>query len=147
MAIFCGRAFGKPWATQKVCHNFEYSCLMMFTFSSFLPFIHCFLPSFRSEKRVFGNFPNPYPSILPIIYSNPAFSSLAASDNSQFEQTPPVADIVKMIDSQPDLASMIRRVRGGYLKIQGTWMPYEVALRLSRRVAWPIRDDLVPLFG
>ncbi|KAG6331760.1 hypothetical protein ID866_7328 [Astraeus odoratus] len=43
------------------------------------------------------------------------------------------ADIVKMIDSQPDLASVIRRVRGGYLKIQGTWMPYEVALRLSRR--------------
>ncbi|KAI6160195.1 hypothetical protein EDD17DRAFT_1605887 [Pisolithus thermaeus] len=59
----------------------------------------------------------------------------------------PIADIVKMIDSQPDLASVIRRVRGGYLKIQGTWMPYEVALRLSRRVAWPIRDDLVPLFG
>lgn len=31
-----------------------------------------------------------------------------------------------MIDSQPDLAHVIRRVRGGYLKIQGTWMPYEV---------------------
>lgn len=31
-----------------------------------------------------------------------------------------------MIDSQPDLAPQIRRVRGGYLKIQGTWMPYEV---------------------
>ncbi|KAK2467240.1 hypothetical protein APHAL10511_000789 [Amanita phalloides] len=57
------------------------------------------------------------------------------------------ADIVKMIDSQPDLAQVIRRVRGGYLKIQGTWMPYEVALRLSRRVAWPIKEDLVPLFG
>ncbi|KAF5345660.1 hypothetical protein D9757_014206 [Collybiopsis confluens] len=57
------------------------------------------------------------------------------------------ADIVKMIDSQPDLAQLIRRVRGGYLKIQGTWMPYEVALRLARRVAWPIREDLVPLFG
>ncbi|KXN91755.1 Transcriptional repressor XBP1, partial [Leucoagaricus sp. SymC.cos] len=57
------------------------------------------------------------------------------------------ADIVKMIDSQPDLAPLIRRVRGGYLKIQGTWMPYEVALRLSRRVAWAIREDLVPLFG
>uniref|UniRef100_A0A0W0GFG6 Uncharacterized protein n=1 Tax=Moniliophthora roreri TaxID=221103 RepID=A0A0W0GFG6_MONRR len=41
------------------------------------------------------------------------------------------ADIVKMIDSQPDLAAQIRRV----------------ALRLSRRVAWPIREDLVPLFG
>ncbi|KAF8631978.1 hypothetical protein AX15_002090 [Amanita polypyramis BW_CC] len=57
------------------------------------------------------------------------------------------ADIVKMIDSQPDLAQVIRRVRGGYLKIQGTWMPYEVALRLSRRVAWPIKEDLIPLFG
>jgi len=33
-----------------------------------------------------------------------------------------------MIDSQPDLAPLIRRVRGGYLKIQGTWMPYEVSL-------------------
>ncbi len=38
-----------------------------------------------------------------------------------------LADIVKMIDSQPDLAQVIRRVRGGYLKIQGTWMPYEVS--------------------
>ncbi|KAF8177125.1 hypothetical protein K438DRAFT_64027 [Mycena galopus ATCC 62051] len=57
------------------------------------------------------------------------------------------ADIVKMIDSQPELAQVIRRVRGGYLKIQGTWMPYEVALRLARRVAWNIREDLIPLFG
>lgn len=36
------------------------------------------------------------------------------------------ADIIKMIESQPELAGQIRRVRGGYLKIQGTWMPYEV---------------------
>ena len=43
------------------------------------------------------------------------------------------ADIVKIIDSQPDLAAQLRRVRGGYLKIQGTWMPYEIALRLARR--------------
>ncbi|KAH0833367.1 hypothetical protein J3R83DRAFT_12468 [Lanmaoa asiatica] len=91
------------------------------------------------------------------------------------------ADIVKMIDSQPDLAPVIRRVRGGYLKIQGTWMPYEVSALPSlpslpphltslgrsppvttvctsfispfassftrSSVAWPIRDDLVPLFG
>lgn len=41
------------------------------------------------------------------------------------------ADIVKMIDSQPDLAPVIRRVRGGYLKIQGTWMPYEVSISAS----------------
>ena len=33
-----------------------------------------------------------------------------------------------MVDAQPDLAPLIRRVRGGYLKIQGTWMPYEVCL-------------------
>ncbi|PSS34026.1 hypothetical protein PHLCEN_2v1930 [Hermanssonia centrifuga] len=52
-----------------------------------------------------------------------------------------------MVESQPDLASKLRRVRGGYLKIQGTWMPYEIALRLSRRVAWPIRHELIPLFG
>ncbi|KAH8118172.1 transcription regulator HTH, apses-type DNA-binding domain-containing protein [Phellopilus nigrolimitatus] len=57
------------------------------------------------------------------------------------------ADIVKMLESQPDLAPQLRRVRGGYLKIQGTWMPYEVALRLARRVAWTIREDLIPLFG
>lgn len=61
-----------------------------------------------------------------------------------------LADIVKMVESEPELAARIRRVRGGYLKIQGTWMPYEVgschffdqrlvthleqvALRLSRR--------------
>lgn len=31
-----------------------------------------------------------------------------------------------MLESQPDLAPQLRRVRGGYLKIQGTWMPYEV---------------------
>lgn len=44
-----------------------------------------------------------------------------------------LADIVKMVESQPDLAPQLRRVRGGYLKIQGTWMPYEIALRLARR--------------
>lgn len=40
----------------------------------------------------------------------------------------PLADIVKMVESEPELAARIRRVRGGYLKIQGTWMPYEVGL-------------------
>ncbi|KAJ6543567.1 hypothetical protein DFH09DRAFT_1390749 [Mycena vulgaris] len=72
----------------------------------------------------------------------------ALSSSSTSEITPcPSADIVKMIDSQPELAHVIRRVRGGYLKIQGTWMPFEVALRLARRVAWNIREDLIPLFG
>jgi hypothetical protein len=36
-----------------------------------------------------------------------------------------------MVESQPDLAAQLRRVRGGYLKIQGTWMPYEVSRPLS----------------
>ncbi|GJJ08637.1 hypothetical protein Clacol_002856 [Clathrus columnatus] len=57
------------------------------------------------------------------------------------------ADIVKIVEGQPELASQLRRVRGGYLKIQGTWMPYEIALGLARRVAWTIREDLIPLFG
>ncbi|KAJ1307089.1 hypothetical protein OPQ81_001207 [Rhizoctonia solani] len=57
------------------------------------------------------------------------------------------ADIVKILESQPDLASKLRRVRGGYLKMQGTWMARDVAFELARRVAWNIRHDLVPLFG
>ncbi|CAE6405451.1 unnamed protein product [Rhizoctonia solani] len=57
------------------------------------------------------------------------------------------ADIVKILESQPDLATKLRRVRGGYLKMQGTWMARDVALELARRVAWNIRYDLVPLFG
>ena len=51
------------------------------------------------------------------------------------------ADIVKMIDSQPDLASVIRRVRGGYLKIQGTWMPYEVCFSLVHIVRSPSQSN------
>ncbi|KAG9014910.1 hypothetical protein FRB90_005150 [Tulasnella sp. 427] len=42
-----------------------------------------------------------------------------------------------MVEAQPELASQIRRVRGGYLKIQGTWLPYEVALKLARRPTFP----------
>ena len=38
-----------------------------------------------------------------------------------------VADIVKILESQPDLASKLRRVRGGYLKMQGTWMARDVS--------------------
>lgn len=39
-----------------------------------------------------------------------------------------------MVESEPELAARIRRVRGGYLKIQGTWMPYEV------RSSWYLRS-------
>ncbi|KAF8335900.1 transcription regulator HTH, apses-type DNA-binding domain-containing protein [Cantharellus anzutake] len=57
------------------------------------------------------------------------------------------ADIVKMLDNMPEIAPHIRRVRGGYLKIQGTWMKYDVALTLARRVAHSIAEDLIPVFG
>ncbi|KAM0749180.1 hypothetical protein T439DRAFT_381575 [Meredithblackwellia eburnea MCA 4105] len=53
------------------------------------------------------------------------------------------ADVVRLIE----IAGMVRKVRGGYLKIQGTWLPYEVAHTLAKRVAYAIREDLVPLFG
>ncbi|KAL5638034.1 hypothetical protein ACGC1H_002339 [Rhizoctonia solani] len=59
----------------------------------------------------------------------------------------PNVEIVKILESQPDLAGKLRRVRGGYLKMQGTWMARDVAFELARRVAWKIRYDLVPLFG
>ncbi|KAG9122655.1 hypothetical protein FRC07_000873, partial [Ceratobasidium sp. 392] len=35
------------------------------------------------------------------------------------------ADIVNILESQPDFASKLRRVRGGYLKMQGTWMAHD----------------------
>ncbi|GAA5975602.1 hypothetical protein JCM11641_003545 [Rhodosporidiobolus odoratus] len=57
------------------------------------------------------------------------------------------ADVVKLIESQPAVAPLVRKVRGGQLQIQGTWLPFGVALELSRRVAWEIRNDLVLLFG
>ncbi|CAE6397223.1 unnamed protein product [Rhizoctonia solani] len=43
----------------------------------------------------------------------------------------PNVEIVKILESQPDLAGKLRRV----------------AFELARRVAWKIRYDLVPLFG
>ncbi|KAJ7705735.1 transcription regulator HTH, apses-type DNA-binding domain-containing protein [Mycena olivaceomarginata] len=57
------------------------------------------------------------------------------------------ADIVKMIDSQPELAQVIRRVRGGYLKIQGTWMPFEVRSPTGTTSRMEYTEDLIPLFG
>lgn len=31
------------------------------------------------------------------------------------------ADVVKLVESDPTIAPYLRKVRGGYLKIQGTW--------------------------
>ncbi|GAA5865392.1 hypothetical protein JCM8547_005080 [Rhodosporidiobolus lusitaniae] len=57
------------------------------------------------------------------------------------------ADVVKLIESQPEIAPLVRKVRGGQLTIQGTWLPFEIAETLAKRVAWEIKDDLIPLFG
>ncbi|CDZ97818.1 dna-binding domain of mlu1-box-binding protein [Phaffia rhodozyma] len=57
------------------------------------------------------------------------------------------ADVTKLVEDRPELAAAIRKVRGGLLKLQGTWIPYEVTLILARRVAYEIRNDLESLFG
>ncbi|KAI7876305.1 transcription regulator HTH, apses-type DNA-binding domain-containing protein [Mucor mucedo] len=55
------------------------------------------------------------------------------------------SDIVKMVDSNPELGT--RKIRGGFLRIQGTWIPYDYAHLLCKRTAWHIRKELVPIFG
>ncbi|GAA5865370.1 hypothetical protein JCM8547_005071 [Rhodosporidiobolus lusitaniae] len=57
------------------------------------------------------------------------------------------ADVVKLNGSQPEIAPLVRKVRGGQLTIQGTWLPFEIAETLAKRVAWETKDDLMPLFG
>ncbi|ORX51189.1 DNA-binding domain of Mlu1-box binding protein MBP1, partial [Hesseltinella vesiculosa] len=55
------------------------------------------------------------------------------------------SDIVKMVDSNPELN--VKKVRGGFLKIQGTWIPYDFAYVLCKRTAWNIRRELSVIFG
>ncbi|CAG8593675.1 5872_t:CDS:2 [Acaulospora colombiana] len=57
------------------------------------------------------------------------------------------ADIARLVDTHPDLASTIKKVRGGFLKIQGTWMPHDKAHELCRRTCYHVREELIPLFG
>ena len=57
------------------------------------------------------------------------------------------ADIVKLVENSPDLEPVIRRVRGGFLKIQGTWLPFHIAKALAARTCYHIRYALIPIFG
>ncbi|KAG0200485.1 hypothetical protein BGX28_006458, partial [Mortierella sp. GBA30] len=57
------------------------------------------------------------------------------------------ADIVKIIDANPILETTIRKVRGGFLKIQGTWMPHQEAYDLAKKTCYKLRYELVPVFG
>ncbi|SAM01114.1 hypothetical protein [Absidia glauca] len=54
-------------------------------------------------------------------------------------------DMIKTLKHNPGLPS--KKIRGGLLKIQGTWIPFEAARSLCLRTAWKIRNKLIPLFG
>ncbi|KAG8858730.1 hypothetical protein FRB96_004867 [Tulasnella sp. 330] len=56
-------------------------------------------------------------------------------------------DIQRMIEADPELQARVRKTKGGYLKTQGTWIPRSCAEALARKIAWPIRYELTPLFG
>jgi hypothetical protein len=58
------------------------------------------------------------------------------------------ADIVKLLDSTPkQYHQYFKRIRGGFLKIQGTWLPYKLCRLLARRFCYYIRHELIPIFG
>ncbi|SGZ50353.1 CIC11C00000005252 [Sungouiella intermedia] len=58
------------------------------------------------------------------------------------------ADIVKLLELTPkSLHPYIKRVRGGFLKIQGTWVPFHLCRKLAVRFCYYIRYKLVPIFG
>lgn len=57
------------------------------------------------------------------------------------------ADIVKLLESSPELEKHLKRIRGGYLKVQGTWISYDMAKLLASKFCYTIRYALVPLFG
>ncbi|ORE02053.1 DNA-binding domain of Mlu1-box binding protein MBP1, partial [Rhizopus microsporus var. microsporus] len=55
------------------------------------------------------------------------------------------ADVLKVVGANPGLP--MKKIRGGRLAIQGTWLPMESARALCVKNAWPLRHGLVPLFG
>ncbi|KAK6204826.1 uncharacterized protein RJT21DRAFT_4238 [Scheffersomyces amazonensis] len=58
------------------------------------------------------------------------------------------ADIAKLLESCPrKYHPYIKRKRGGFLKIQGTWMPYNLCRFLAKKFCYYIRYKLIPIFG
>lgn len=71
-----------------------------------------------------------------------------AADNGNTTNHRCKADIVKLLDSTPkQYHNYIKRIRGGFLKIQGTWLPYSLCKILARRFCYHIRYELIPIFG
>lgn len=57
-------------------------------------------------------------------------------------------NLVQLMQTAPkNMHSSIRRVRGGNVKIQGTWLPYQLCKILASRFCYHIRYNLVPVFG
>ncbi|BFZ54994.1 hypothetical protein PYCC9005_002032 [Savitreella phatthalungensis] len=56
-------------------------------------------------------------------------------------------DIVRLVDAHPELEGVIQRIRGGFLKIQGTWVPFDLCKTLAQRTCYPIRHALISVFG
>ncbi|KAH3901277.1 Xbp1p SCDLUD_002767 [Saccharomycodes ludwigii] len=46
-----------------------------------------------------------------------------------------------------ELNTLIQRIRGGLIKIQGSWLPFEICKELCSRFCYPIRYILTPIFG
>ncbi|ODQ48060.1 hypothetical protein PICMEDRAFT_31792, partial [Pichia membranifaciens NRRL Y-2026] len=57
------------------------------------------------------------------------------------------ADVLKLVSTSPEIKNKVYKTKGGCLKVQGTWIQYDVAKQLAARFCWPIRFALVPLFG
>lgn len=57
------------------------------------------------------------------------------------------ADILNLLDNAPELEPYLKRVRGGFLKIQGSWLNYDNCYKLACKICWDIRYCLVPIFG
>ncbi|CAO3615332.1 unnamed protein product [Cunninghamella blakesleeana] len=53
--------------------------------------------------------------------------------------------ISKTINKDPDLP--IKKLRGGCLEIQGTWVPYAIAKSMCIKIAGKISHQLIPIFG
>ena len=57
------------------------------------------------------------------------------------------ADVLKLVSTSPEIKNKVYKTKGGCLKVQGTWIQYDVAKQLASKFCWPIRFALVPLFG
>ncbi|KAJ3927885.1 MAG: hypothetical protein NXY57DRAFT_903053, partial [Lentinula lateritia] len=56
-------------------------------------------------------------------------------------------NVTRILELRPDLSRAIRIIKSGNDKIRGTWMPFEMVKTLAMKIAWPIKEHLIPFFG